>query len=219
MSTMEVLHSISDAIAAFEAKPGLERRIKTLEDDLGYAQLEIDELKRKLADQAETIRIKNEQLVEVTVQFERLHIEMADCRSENEALKESLRTQETISENRLNDWHAAVTMNEIHVATIADLNQRLYDARSYGERLAETLKSIGASIVSAVAVPEVTAEQPFQVSGTVELSVPADTGGNGDDVSVVEPVVAEPVGEDMVKSHEPILEQSVEPTNSPYKYW
>lgn len=200
MSTIEILHSITDAIAAYEAKPGLERRIKELEDDLAYAQLENEELKRRLAEQAETIASRNNTIAVLESDSATLKNDYEVVVNENKTLQSDLKTAEVISENRLQDWHTATQTINLQKAHIADLEQRLYDSRSYSERLAETLKSIGASIVSAVAVPEVTSTQPFPVSESVAMPASTDASEHGSDSAMDSPVMAKPAGQDLVES-------------------
>ena len=227
MTTLEVLHSITAAIEAYEARPNLERSIKELEEDLAYARMEIEELKDLNLRKQVVIEAHEDRISELNSQVEIQAKQIAELTSNLGVCKNDLSIQLNLSSTYQEDIRALKDRVDILKADKVDLEQRLYDARGYGERLAETLKSIGASIVSAVQVPEVTEEKPFQVSGTVAVLDTASASDTSGSNSELDPVVAEPAGQDLVTNEAPEIEgekavedrPSQEPRHEPFRYW
>jgi peptidoglycan hydrolase CwlO-like protein len=223
MSTLEALNAISEAIQAHAKLPEVEKSLKEAREAHDYVQLELEEAKaqiealktkceywEEMTSQAnETIREHENKIEELTDRNNGLHNSLSDVtRLYNDA-------QSTISERNLQ-------IDSLRF-TVDSLQSRLEESKSYGTKLAETLKSIGASIVAAVEVPEVTPSAPFPVSDSVGLpTAPNFEVGVGDGYGISNPV-AEPtvstVGPMITASEvEECLTETAPGTNV-YKYW
>jgi chromosome segregation ATPase len=220
MSTLEALNAISEAIEAHKILPDIQRQLKEAREAHDYALLELDEaraeiekLKSQLSDVREDYRMSCEII-------DRRNGEVAELRDRNNMLDDSLNDAQNVIRNQ----ESTITELNLRIDSLkftADsLTERLTESKSYGTKLAETLRSIGASIVAAVEVPEVTSEAPFPVADTVGLSdSPSDQSNNQ---SRPEPNgnVAEPTDADLVGVAEDNSSSfNTAPGTNVYKYW
>jgi hypothetical protein len=227
MSTLEALNAISEAIEAHKRQPELEAQIKALTDDRDYVKLERDEAERTI-DRLKA-RISELEAINATLreQIYQAESEVFELKDRNTSLDASLSDVTTL----YNDAQHTIVERNLQIESLkftADsLQSRLAESKSYGTRLAETLKSIGASIVAAVEVPEVTSEAPFPVANPVGLPDPAPTsldGGSSHGVGeYVEPQAVPSVVEfegpftGLDKNGEHFAETA--PGTNVYKYW
>jgi len=212
MSTLEALNAISEAIEAHKLLPDVQRQLKEAREALEYALLERDEE-----------RHTNETLKTLCEQLENRLIERdADIRTLRETIAElndrntSLDTSLTDVTRLYNDAQHTLSNKEqvinILSADKAALLIRLEESKGVVSRLTDTLKSIGASIVAAVEVPEVTSESPFPVDNSLGLSdSSSDTFHNQSNAEPV-PVLDESPRTDLVTS-------DTAPGTFPYRYW
>ena len=211
MSTLEALNAISEAIQAHAKLPEVEKSLKEAREAHDYVQLELEEAKAEIdrlrADKESmlqridsylsTIREHENKIEELEERNTSLHDSLSDVtRLYNDA-------QFTISERNLQIDSLRFTADS--------LQSRLDESKSYGTKLAETLKSIGASIVAAVEAPEVASEKPFPVSNPVGLPASTNVTVHGEfPVPTSETVVESPVP--TVEPMKPVTE--LEHTNS-----
>jgi peptidoglycan hydrolase CwlO-like protein len=220
MSTLEALNAISEAIEAHKILPDIQRQLKEAREAHDYALLELDDARNeieKLRAELDSrignldfanniIRDRNETIVEL--------------RERNTALDASLSDVTTL----YNDAQHTIVERNLQIDSLrftADsLQFRLAESKSYGTKLAETLKSIGASIVAAVEVPEVTSESPFPMANPVAM--PDSPSDQSNDQSSTEPNgnVAEPTAADLVGVAEDNSSSfNTAPGTNVYKYW
>jgi chromosome segregation ATPase len=214
MNTNEILSGLNDAITAYHRVPELEREIHNLTEDRDFQKLMLEEANEKIS--AMQAKINN---LELALHESRNSETIANAKIRE---LESRNAELDRSHNDLIESHRnALSIIEERTLEVASLQltrealeTRLADAKGYGERMADVLKSIGQKIVESVAEPEVSAAAPFPVSVTVELPVPTEP----ELVREIEPVAVEPLaspsGEDLgVKDHE------VAAGCNPYRYW
>jgi ABC-type transporter Mla subunit MlaD len=194
MSTLEALNAISEAIQAHAKLPEVERSLKEAREAHDYALLELDdakaEIERAKVAYAELAGLVNELQHVVREQNETI----TELRERNTSLDASLSDVTRL----YNDAQSTISERNLQIdslrLTVDSLQSRLEDSKSYGTKLAETLKSIGASIVAAVEVPEVASEKPFPVSNPVGLpTTPNFEVGLGDGYGISDPVAESPV--------------------------
>jgi hypothetical protein len=204
MNTNDVLHSLEEAIAAFHAKPELDRQIKSITEDRDFIKLELDEARAEI----ERLKSWNAEQISTIAQLREAETakisEIRDLRSRNEMLDQSLSEANARIRDLEQDKSNAGILIQLLEADKQALTDRLADSKSYASRLAEMLKGFGSAIASAVAEPEVSAETPFPAANPVGLPIPAepsiDVGSNNSPVpepsSTVE--LASEIGEVLV---------------------
>jgi predicted RNase H-like nuclease (RuvC/YqgF family) len=198
MSTLEALNAISEAIQAHAKLPEIERQLREAQENADWKTLELDEANKLIAELREIIASQNNDLEHFRNEVRDRNLQISELRDRNTMLDNSLQDAQATIRNQEASIHNNKLINEAQKQTIASLEARLSDAKGYGERLAETLKSIGAKIVSAVEVPEVTPSAPFPVDNTVGLSdSPIHSVDNQSDTNHVE-ALAEPTDADLV---------------------
>lgn len=215
MSTLDVLNAISEAREALIRLPELEATIRSLTDDRDFVKLERDEAERTIERLKARISELENSLAQKVVDNATQSVEISDLKARNESLDQSHRDL-TVA---YNNAQATIMEKDILINTLNQSNTmltlRLEDAKGYGERLAETLKGIGQSIVKAVEVPEVTSDKPFPVDNTVGLSGETNVSPDGNVSLMVDPVVAESTGEAVVESPK----EDTAAGCFPYRYW
>ena len=211
----DVLNALSEATTAFHRVPELERELKATAEDRDFTKLELEEARAEI----ERLRLKITDLtneVQSLADEKNLFIDKVDdLTSRNTALDTSVNELVT----QVNDLNQIRRDLNLRIDNLKEANTslaaRLDDAKSYGARLADTLKSIGASIVAAVAEPEVSDSKPFPVSDSVGLLASADAKSNR------EPVQPNP--STLVEPTVPAVEVTEDPESSPgchaYRYW
>jgi hypothetical protein len=171
----EIFAALQDAMVAYNAQPELSAELKKAKDERDFANLEledaraeIDRLRQRNNEQIATIgSLQNDIMVDGR--------EITDLRSRNSWLDEALGNANAAVRELTSAKTDRDLMIELLEADKTALIAKLDDGRSIITRLQDTLKRIGATIVSAVEVPEVTSDKPFQEPNTMGLSNPADT--------------------------------------------
>jgi chromosome segregation ATPase len=210
MSTLDVLNAIGEAHAALIRVPELEATIKSLTDERDFIKLERDEaeltisrLKARIVD----LENFNAKLGSDLLTADRTITELT---TRNANLDQSHNDLAAAHSNALSSLYEKDLTIEILRSDKAALAARLEDAKGYGVKLSETLRSIGQSIVAAVEVPEVTPSAPFPVSNPVELPLSTEPEVDSSvDNRLVEPV-ASPAPADLVEPAAGCF---------PYRYW
>jgi isoleucyl-tRNA synthetase len=201
MSTLEALNAISEAIQAHAKLPEVERTLRQTEENFAYKSLELDEANEKI-NQLQTLIIGLEaKLEDAEAGLSQKDQTIAELRDRNNMLANSLNDAQNVIRNQEQRIIERELENKSLTLTKESLEARLADAKGYGTKLAETLRSIGASIVAAVEVPEVTSEAPFPVANPVGLpDSPSDQSN-----TVIDPVTMEPVAEQARENLEPVI--------------
>jgi len=225
MSTLEALNAISEAIQAHAKLPEVERSLKEAREAHDYALLELDDAKAEIERLRDVVSKLNTEAALASQTIGALHSEIAELTDRNTSLDASLSDVTRL----YNDAQSTIVEKNLSIDslrfTVDSLQCRLIDSKSYSTKLAETLKSIGASIVAAVEVPEVASEKPFPVSNPVGLHSPTNAELDGalssePNGNVAEPSDADLVGvaEDNSSSFNTPLAETAPGTNV-YKYW
>lgn len=213
MNTNEILSGLNDAINAYHRVPELERELHTITEDRDFQKLMLEEANEKISALQAKINNLEQALHEsrnaetiANAKIRELESRNAELDRSHNDLIESHRNALSIIEERTLEVASLQLTREA-------LETRLADAKGYGERLADTLKSIGQKIVESVAEPEVSPAAPFPVPVAVELPVQAEPAVD----NRIEPVALEPMaspsGEDLGVKHE------VAAGCNPYRYW
>jgi len=200
MSTLEALNAISEAIEAHKALPEVQRQLKEARESHDFVQLELEEANAKIAELRNLVAEQDNRITELECGISDRNISISELRDRNTMLDNSLQDAQATIRNQNEIITEQKLIIESDELTNESLRARLADSKSYGERLAETLKSIGAKIVAAVEVPEVTSEKPFPVSNPVAVSSPTDAELDSVLSSEPNPAVADSSRQDMVES-------------------
>jgi vacuolar-type H+-ATPase subunit I/STV1 len=220
MSTLEALNAISEAIEAHKILPDIQRQLKEAREAHDFAMLELDEARNEI----EKLKSQRDYWQEMTNQAnDTLREERAtisELRDRNNSLDNNL-TDLTVSYRNIElDRNEKVIVIDMQRDEINRLEAALEANKSLTSRLTDTLRSIGASIVAAVEVPEVTSESPFPVPNPVGLPDPAPTSLDGGDSHGVGEYVAEPTDADLVGVAEDNSSTfNTAPGTNVYKYW
>jgi hypothetical protein len=198
MSTLEALNAISEAITAHAKLPEVERSLREAQENCDWKTLELDEANKIIAELRETIAAEANINTELKAQLRDRNNQITELRDRNNMLDDSLNDAQSVIRNQEQRIIERELENKSLTLTKESLEARLTESKSYGTKLAETLRSIGASIVAAVEVPEVTSEAPFPVANPVAM--PDSPSDQSNDQSRSEPdgLLAEPTDADLV---------------------
>lgn len=194
MSTLEALNAISEAIQAHAKLPEVEAKLKDIQEIADFRQLELDEAHQTIDSLRQTIAELKNELTELHSTIADRNTTIGDLRDRNDNLQTSLDELATAHSNTLHTLDERDLQIESLRLTKASLEERLADSRSYGERLAATLKSIGQSIVNAVAEPEPEVSNPSTFRDSVAVSDPASTELASSNNPEPVPTLVEPTG-------------------------
>lgn len=174
-SHTEIFAALQDAMVAYNAQPELSAELKKAKDERDFANLELEDARTEIERLKNNLRITNEDLAGVQNTLAERGREIGDLRSRNSWLDEALGNANAAVRELTLAKADRDLMIELLEADKTALIAKLDDGRGVISRLQDTLKRIGATIVSAVEVPEVTSDKPFQEPNSVGLSNPADT--------------------------------------------
>jgi hypothetical protein len=214
-SHTEIFAALQDAMVAYNAQPELSAELKKAKDERDFANLELEDarveierLRNLTGGQDDIINGLNRDLAE-------RGREISDLRSRNSWLDEALGNANAAVRELSAAKADRDLMIELLEADKIALIAKLDDGRGVISRLQDTLKRIGATIVSAVEVPEVTSDKPFQEPNTVGLPIQADTPNVFLDINQPDPVPT-PVVE---VASEPKVEPVTEAKPEEFKGW
>lgn len=210
-TTNDVLAAIGEATTAFHRVPQLEGEIRSLTNDRDYVVLERDEALRTIDELKSRIYKLEDQVSELDAVLSTQRSTIRELEDRNASLDNALSDLRNTANDLRVDLSAADVTNRLLKAENESLERRLEESKSFADRLSDTLKSIGRSIVTAAEVPEVTSEKPFPVSDPVGMPIPSPTLVQSFPDLMVDPLLEPKTDADLVKE--------TAPGTYPHPYW
>lgn len=208
MNTHYVLEALAEAKAAFDVKPELEAKIKSLSEELELQKLYNEEALDKIALLTTELSSVKVELITTKSELDNVYFTNRDLTSKLDevewAYKSANRTIDDLSEIKTN---LNLTIQTLELDK-KDLAERLENSKSFADRLTDTLKSIGSAITKTVEVPEVTSADPFPVSESVAM--PISTNSEESSIGINQSVW--PLDEQAFQTVE-------EPITERFRYW